>query len=94
MLQSLERRLIATTRHLTLKLKNGFHFISGTAQRFLPSFISKKITDAAKYSEELHRTFFDVRYYTTVFGYNMLNYITPNHHLIYVGRQYMELTFF
>ena len=61
MLQTMERRLIATARHLTLRLKRGMTTASGTVStisgRVLPSAVQTRLTQALKYTDDLYNSF-------------------------------------
>ncbi len=62
--QNMERRLIATARHLTLRLKRGMSAASGTVSsvsgRVLPAALQTRLAQAVKYTEDLYQSFSQV----------------------------------
>ncbi len=64
-LQTMERRLIATARHLTLRLKRGVAAVSATASsvsgRVLPTAVQERLAQAMRFTEELCQSFAKVR---------------------------------
>ena len=59
--QTMERRLIATARHLTLRLKRGMNAASGTIStvsgRVLPTAVQNRFSQALKYTDDLYNSF-------------------------------------
>ena len=57
----MERRLIATARHLTLRLKRGMTAASGTittiSGRVLPTTVQNRLSQALKYTDDLYHSF-------------------------------------
>lgn len=51
-----ERRVIATARHLTMKLKHGMKTVSG-AVHLLPTTLQTRMADAKKFTEEMYNGF-------------------------------------
>lgn len=58
-MQTIERRLIATARHLTMKLKHGMRTVSG-AVHFLPATLQTRMAEAKKFTEEMYNGFSSV----------------------------------
>ena len=63
----MERRLIATARHLTLRLKRGMNAASGTIStvsgRVLPTAVHDRLAQALKYTDDLYSSFSKVWIY-------------------------------
>ena len=65
--QTMERRLIATARYLTLRLKRGMNAASGTIStvsgRVLPTAVQNRFSQALKYTDDLYNSFSKVWFY-------------------------------
>ncbi len=57
----MERRLIATARHLTLRLKRG---VSTVSNRVLPTAVQDRLTQARNYTDDLYNSFAKVSFNT------------------------------